>query len=262
MKQDKYFFLIQIEYLGFRYHGWQKQKDVKTVQHMIDRTFSFILGHENFKTLAASRTDAMVSATDQLFELFIFQDLNADEMKKTLNLNLPADIRVKHIKKVDEKFQIINCPKIKEYHYYFSYGEKYHPYCAPFLINFFDELNIEKMQQAAALFEGQHNFKEYCYRAHEGKTFEREILKSTIVENTFLTANFFPKNSFAYIVKGTGFLHHQIRLMMGTLIKVGKGELELIDISNSLKGKGSHPMGFIAPSSGLHLYNNQLISKD
>jgi tRNA pseudouridine38-40 synthase len=262
MKQAKHFFLIHVEYLGFRYHGWQKQKDVKTVQHMIDRTFYFILGHENYKTLAASRTDAMVSATHQLFELFIFQDLDTIEIKKDLNLNLPADIRIKHVEKVDEKFKIINDPKIKEYHYYFSYGEKYHPYCSPFLINFFEELNIEKMQKAAALFEGQHNFKEYCYRPNDGKVFEREIIKSEIVENTFLTANFFPKNSFAYIVKGTGFLHHQIRLMMGTLIKVGRGELELQDITSSLHGKGSQPIGFIAPSSGLHLYKNELISED
>ena len=46
--QKKFFYLIELQFLGFRYHGWQKQKDVKTVQHMLDRTLHFILEHENY----------------------------------------------------------------------------------------------------------------------------------------------------------------------------------------------------------------------
>ena len=64
-------YLIHIQFLGFRFHGWQKQPDVKTVHEMIDKTLWFVLGHEAYKTMGASRTDAKVSAQHFVFELFL-----------------------------------------------------------------------------------------------------------------------------------------------------------------------------------------------
>jgi tRNA pseudouridine38-40 synthase len=258
MLRERFYYLIHLEFLGFRYHGWQKQTDVKTVQYMLDRTLKFVLDHDEFKTLGSSRTDAMVSAQNHLAELYIYEELDFHQLKKDLNKNLPADIRVKSIEQVDKTFQIIGSEKRKEYHYYFSFGEKAHPYSAPFLANFQDKLDLNLMKECAKLLEGTHNFKLYCYRPNEKKAFEREVLTSEILPNTFLTANFFPETSFVYKVIGTGFLHHQVRLMMGAIIKVGLGELTLDDITESLNGEGDYPIGFIAPSSGLHLYKNEI----
>ena len=70
MAKWNYFYLIRIEFLGFRYHGWQKQANLKSVHGMIDKTFQYIFKHENFKTLGCGRTDAKVSADDYAFELF------------------------------------------------------------------------------------------------------------------------------------------------------------------------------------------------
>ena len=68
------YYLIRIEFLGFRYHGWQKQAKLKSIQGMVDKTFKFVLGHVNFKTLGCGRTDAKVSADDfVLFELVVFE---------------------------------------------------------------------------------------------------------------------------------------------------------------------------------------------
>nr|MCH9822196.1 tRNA pseudouridine(38-40) synthase TruA [Bacteroidota bacterium] len=75
MAKFKHYYLIRIAYLGYRLHGWQKQPDVKTVHLMIDRTLRFVFENDEFKTLGASRTDAMVSASDSAFELFINQEL-------------------------------------------------------------------------------------------------------------------------------------------------------------------------------------------
>ena len=193
---NKFYYLIELQFLGFRYHGWQKQKDVKTVQHMLDRTLQFILEHEDYKTLGASRTDAMVSAQHHFCELFIATEIDPKELLVELNKNLPADILCLGIKEVDESFQIISSKKEKEYHYYFSHGEKAHPYCSPFLINYQNDLDIDLMKQAAKLFEGSHNFKLYCYRSSGKTDFERTITTCEIIDNTFLTASFFPKNSF------------------------------------------------------------------
>lgn len=259
MLKQRFYYLIHLEFLGFRYHGWQKQPEVKTVQYMLDRTLQFILGHNDFKTLGASRTDAMVSAQSHLSELFIYQELNPLELYEKLNCNLPADIRASKVERVDDSFEIIGSKKLKEYHYYFSYGEKPHPFCAPFLANFQDELDIQLMQEGASLFKGHHNFKEYCYRPNPKKVFDREIFDSEVAVNKYLEASFFPKNTYVFRITGMGFLHHQVRLMMGTLIRLGKGEITLPEIKTSLKGEGNYPIGFVAPSSGLHLFKNEIL---
>ena len=69
---QNYFYLINIQYLGFRYHGWQKQPNLKTLHLAIDKTLNFVFErNKKFKTLAVGRTDAMVSANDTAFELFM-----------------------------------------------------------------------------------------------------------------------------------------------------------------------------------------------
>jgi len=84
--------------------------------------------------------------------------------------------------------------------------------------------------------------------------FEREMLKSALVENTEYTANFFPEKSYIFHIHASGFLRHQVRLMMGTLVLVGRGELSLQDVEESLKPDSpEHQMDYIAPASGLIL---------
>lgn len=209
-----------------------------------------------YKILGTSRTDAMVSAGSTAFELFLDHEplKDMDEFLKVFNRNLPQDIRALSIEEIDEKFNIIQHSKMKEYAYLFSYGEKYHPFCAPFMANFQEELDVEKMKIAAKMFEGTHNFKNYCVKVSEKSTFERTVLKSEIEENRIYTANFFPERSYVFHIHGAGFLRHQVRLMMGAMVLVGRGELELEDIERSLKpDQPDLQMDFIAPASGLIL---------
>jgi tRNA pseudouridine38-40 synthase len=249
----KHYYLIHIQYLGFRYHGWLKQPELKTVEYMIEKTLNFILGHHDLKILGASRTDAKVSANHSAFELFTNQPLNPDLLLTDFNKNLPNDIKVLKIEEVDKKFSIINAPKTKEYIYLFSFGEKCHPFCAPLISSFPDHLDIEVMKTGALLFKGKHNFKTYCTKPKPGATFEREILKSKIEENTMYKANFFPDRSYAYVIRSKGFLRYQVRLIMGQLLSLGRGEISLENIKASLQGNDTDPLRHIAPSSGLIL---------
>ena len=92
MLNNKYSYLLHISFLGFRYHGWQKQKDQKTIQHMLERTIKHILPSHTFKTIGCSRTDAMVSAEHFVCELLIDHELHCSHFLDELNQNLPADI--------------------------------------------------------------------------------------------------------------------------------------------------------------------------
>lgn len=256
MQRKRFYYLIKVQYLGYRLHGWQKQPDVKTVEGLITKTLRWVMPEAKFKILGTSRTDAMVSAQESAFELFKDHEPLEDlqEFLKLFNLNLPQDIRAVSIEEVDATFNIIQHPKVKEYAYLFSFGEKNHPFCAPMMANFQFDLDIEKMKEAAKLFQGRHNFKNYCVRVSEKSKFERKIVRAEIIENKEITASFFPKNSYIFHVSGEGFLRHQVRLMIGALILVGKGELSMEQIEESLQPATSHlQMDYIAPASGLIL---------
>ncbi len=253
MRRKRYFYLFEIQFLGFRFSGWQKQTNGKTLQHMVEKSLYFSLKHEDFKILASGRTDRMVSANQFAFELFIYEAQNLELLLEKLNSNLPPDIKAISVKEVDEKFNIIQNSKIKEYIYLFSYGEKTHPFCSPFMVNITENLDIETMKKGAKLFQGQHNFKHYCCKPSEKTVFERNMILSEIVENDLYTANFFPEKSYLFKVQSSGFLRYQVRLMMGHLFELGKGNIHLSDIENALLSTDDTSMETIAPASGLML---------
>lgn len=251
-KKKKFHYILYFQYLGFRYHGWQKQKNVKTVQFMLERTLEFVLGNKGYKTLGASRTDSMVSALKSACQITLYEDCEPAFLLEELNKNLPADIKALSIERSQAKFSVINHPKTKTYHYFFSNEKKAWPFAAPYMCNIVEPLNIDLMDKGAGIFEGRHCFKAYCHRPNPQKIFDREVLSSQIAKNDLLQANFFPPESFVYTVKGEGFMRHQIRLMMGALFRLGRGELTLNDLERSLMPE-AEPVGFIAPASGLVL---------
>ncbi|WGH77000.1 tRNA pseudouridine(38-40) synthase TruA [Tenacibaculum tangerinum] len=250
-------YVVKFQYLGFRLHGWQKQPNLKTVHFFVDKTLKFVCKGIRCKTVGVGRTDAKVSSTDYYFQLFIDEKLEESLFIQDFNRNSPSDIRVVSIEQLnDTTFNIIQHPKVKEYRYYFSFGEKNHPYCAPFLTGYLDELDITLMKEGALLFEGFHNFKHYCTKPSAETKVERSIETCQIRENTDLSASFFPEKSYVLIIRGSGFLRNQIRLIMGALVELGKGNYDLEFIKKSLR-KDTNDIDFmktIAPASGLHLY--------
>ncbi len=255
MQRKRYYYLIKLQYLGYRLHGWQAQPNLKTVEGLVKKTMKFVLPGRQTKILGSSRTDAMVSANEAAFELFLYEEPLEDfpAFMSFFNKNLPQDILAISIEEVDSLFNIIQNPKLKEYLYLFSFGEKNHPFCAPLMATIQGDLDIDSMKTGAKLFEGTHNFKNYCVAPTQHTVFERIIRISEITENQVYTANFFPQTSYVFRVEGAGFLRNQIRLMMGALIQVGKGELQLSDIEKSLHPENSQVINYIAPASGLIL---------
>jgi tRNA pseudouridine38-40 synthase len=221
---------------------------------MIDRTLKYILDKTKFKTLASGRTDAMVSAQEAAFELFIEEPVKDFTLfLSDFNLNLPQDIRALTMKEVDASFNIIQSSKTKEYLYLFSEGSKNHPFCAPIMSTILEPLDIGIMKKGAKLFQGKHNFKSYCYKPTDNGTYNREIILCELVNNDLFTASFFPEKSYILRVQGRGFMRNQIRLIMGGLIKLGRGEVTLEYIRTSLLPESKEVMDYIAPASGLIL---------
>ena len=248
-------YLVEIQFLGFRFHGWQKQKDVLTIHEVIDKTLSFVLKGQVYKTMGIGRTDAKVSANKYYFQLFVQKELDMDVFLGLFKKNQVQDVSCKSIQLLPAGYNIINCDKIKEYHYYFSFNEVYHPFAAPFITNINEELDIKLMITGAKKFKGEHYFHKYCTKPSENTNLKRIIDSCCIEENTTFTASFFPKKSYVLKVKGRGFLRYQIRLIMGMLIELGKGNVSLNEIEESLlENNDRKHLRQIAPGSGLQLF--------
>lgn len=247
-------YLLNISFLGFRLHGWQKQPNLKTVHFVVDKTLKFVLGKTRFKTVGVGRTDAKVSANNYPLQLFVDEGIDKDKFFSSFNKNSPADLQLLTVRKImDTSFNIIQHPKVKEYHYQFSNQGKNHPFCAPIMTGYSD-LNIDLMKKGAKLFEGTHYFGAYCSKPSEETKLVRMVDSCEMHENKQYLGEFFPETSYILKVKGQGFLRYQIRLMMGALIQLGKGEWNLEDIEDSLKEKDKRQiLTSIAPGSGLIL---------
>lgn len=253
-KRFNYFYLIEIQYLGYRLHGWQYQHGLKTVQGFLELTVNFVLENKPFKIMGSGRTDAMVSANSSYFELFLEEPIEEQPFFASMNENLPSDVKILSWKAVNKDFNILQDVVSKEYQYYFGFGEKQHPFSAPFMACFPEQLDIPLMQEAAKLYEGEHDFVHYCHKPKPDKDTRREIFKSEIRLNTELTASFFPEKSYVYQVVGKGFMRYQIRMMMGALLLVGKHKLTLHVLEESLKGKTDLFEKYSAPASGLMVH--------
>jgi tRNA pseudouridine38-40 synthase len=263
MNSQKKYYLFHIQFFGYRYHGWSWQPGLKTVQSQIDKTFAHIFGHSDFKTLASSRTDSKVSANHFIFELFSREVFNPDFFLNVFNSNLPNDIRALKIEEVDAAFNVIHAPKMKEYLYFFSSGQKPHPFSAGLVMSFRDPLDVELMKAGAKSFEGRHDFRRYCARkrspndnsdpADQERNFIRNIAHCGIEKNEMYSANFYPPDTYFLRIKSAGFMRYQVRLMMGQLLSLGRHETTLDDLFDTLKGDIDTPVKYIAPSSGLVL---------
>ncbi len=104
MQRVRFYYLIKVQYLGYRLHGWQKQPNLKTVEGLITKTLRYVMPNAKYKVLGCRE--------------------NLEEFLALFNLNLPQDIRVTDIEEVDANFNIIQHSKIKEYAYLFSFGSK------------------------------------------------------------------------------------------------------------------------------------------
>lgn len=261
LQRQHYYYVIYLQFLGFRYSGWQKQPGQKTIESMLIKTLKFVLPDRKFKILGTGRTDAKVSALNAAFELFLEDNPlhNQHEFLADFNKNLPPDIKAVGMIETDAQFNIIKHSKTKEYIYLFSFGEKNHPFCAPFMANFQENLDINLMKSGAFLFEGTHNFSSYTARIKNNTKVVRTVTSCLLKENTLLTANFFPEESFALHIEGQGFMRYQVRMIMGALILLGKGELTLEDIKNSLLGTSHLKVSYVAPGSGLILNKTEFI---
>ena len=234
---------LDICYDGTRYRGWQRLpgKD-DTIQGKLETTLSRILG-EQIEISGSGRTDAGVHARGQVANFHCESTMPCQEILLQLRRYLPEDIGIYSCKEVSPRFHARLNAKEKTYRYRIWNSEKPCVFERRYVTVVTDGLDIAKMQQAAGHFPGEHDFSAFCTNAKMKKSTVR-FIRSLTVEQA--------GEEIHITVTGNGFLQNMVRIMVGTLIEVGRGEREADSIPN-LFGEKRAEAGFLAPAQGLCL---------
>jgi len=257
MQSRPFSYLFYVQYLGLCYAGWQKQKGIKTVQGTIERGIRYVLGHEDFTLLGASRTDSGVSCEKGAFQVFLRRALEQDDFLEMVNANLPADIRLLSFQQVPKAFNIIRDIAWKEYHYHMAFGQKFHPFAASNLAFFSGTPDLTRMQQGALVLTGNHDFRRFCAIDKVTDNYRREVYLFEIISHPKAGTLYIPENALTFKVKGSGFLRYQVRIMAAALVELGMGRISLDQLKNALLDQQATPLVTHAPANGLLLRNLQ-----
>ncbi len=235
---------ITIQYDGTRYKGWQVQKSTDmTIQGKIQDVLTTMAGQE-IEIIGSGRTDAGVHSEGQVANFYMPAHFDAKEILKYLNHYLPMDIAVTDIEEVDDRFHSRFNATSKTYVYRIHTSTIPNVFERKYMYTYTEELDINKMRQAASLMIGTHDFKAFCGNKKMKKSTVRTVTDIRIEEL---------ENEIRISYTGDGFLQQMIRIMTGTLIEVGNGAKHPDEIPVILESKVRENAGFTVPANGLIL---------
>lgn len=240
--------MLTVAYDGTDYHGWQIQPNVVTVESVLNETLSSLL-NEEIHVIGASRTDTGVHALGNIAVFDTNARMPGDKVSYALNQRLPQDIRIQNSKEVPSDFHPRHCNSRKTYEYRILNREFPLPTCRLYSYFTYVPLDIGRMQQAACYLVGEHDFKSFCSVNTVAETTVRTLYSLTVnKEGDLITLR----------VTGSGFLYNMVRIIAGTLMEVGKGNLEPEQIPEILKALDRQKAGPTAPACGLTLIGYEL----
>ena len=234
---------LDICYDGTRYRGWQRLpgKD-DTIQGKIETALSRILG-EPIEISGSGRTDAGVHARGQVANFHCENAMPAPEILENLRRYLPEDIGIYSCRDVSPRFHARLNAKEKTYQYRIWNSEQPCVFERRFVAVMPEELDIPAMERAAAYLVGQHDFSAFCGNAKMKKSTVRYIRSIGIRRDG---------EELRFTFTGNGFLHNMVRILVGTLVEVGRGQRQADRIPELFGGKRAEA-GFLAPPQGLCL---------
>ena len=238
---------LDVCYDGTRYRGWQRLpgKD-DTIQGKLETALSRILG-EPIEISGSGRTDAGVHARGQVANFRCESTMPAAEILENLRRYLPEDIGIYSCRDVSPRFHARLNAKEKTYLYRIWYSDAPCVFDRRYVAVMREDFDLGAMEQAAAHLCGEHDFSAFCGNAKMKKSTVRFIRSIEIQKD---------ENELRLYFTGNGFLHNMVRILVGTLVEVGRGERKSESISELFGGKRAEA-GFLAPAQGLCLMEVQ-----
>ncbi|MFA9465828.1 MAG: tRNA pseudouridine(38-40) synthase TruA [Velocimicrobium sp.] len=234
---------LVVAYDGTNYCGWQIQPNGITIEGVLNKELSMLLG-ESIEVIGASRTDSGVHALGNVAVFDTASRIPGEKMKYALNQRLPEDIRIQESEEVDINFHPRYCNSRKTYEYRILNREMELPTERFYAHYTYRKLDVEAMKKAALYMIGEHDFQSFCSAGSQVKETVRTIYSLNVVGEADLIK---------LRITGNGFLYNMVRIIAGTLMEVGTGRREPEEIIKIIESKNRGMAGPTAPARGLRL---------
>ncbi|NCP84353.1 MAG: tRNA pseudouridine(38-40) synthase TruA [Bacteroidetes bacterium] len=252
---NRYFLFI--EYLGTNFNGWQSQPDQKTIQDEIERVLRIITGKKDLKIVGSGRTDSGVHASNQVAHLYIETELDTHKFKYQANSLMKSGISIWDIKKVKPEIHARFAATSRAYKY--TIITRPSPLREQSAWFYNAEIDLKKLQACANLLTTVTDYSTFSKEnpgniGSEFCTIERAEWEKV------------KEDEFVFYIKSNRFLRHMVRYLVGSMLKVGKGELSIQEFEKALRGENENYVHLKAPANGLCLievnYPNEVFLTD
>ena len=232
---------IEISYDGSFFHGFQKQKNLETVQSVLEKCLDLIL--ENYELGYAGRTDAGVHAKSQIISIKTSGNLD-DKFLKSFDALAGDEIKIKKIKKVNNSFHPRFDATSRVYKYFVQPNHNSEPYNRNFSYIVKTPLELKQLKSIENIFLGKNNFKNFS-KLRKGQDPYREVYWSKWSKKD---------GQFIYTIEASSFLHNMVRSIVGCQLALIENKISLNDLKTSLITPKKTRFNFIAPAHGLYLW--------
>ena len=242
-------FKLMLQYDGTDFHGWQMQGELRTVQGELTRALSLVDGRE-VVVHGSGRTDAGVHAEGQVASVHLQRDIRPEKLRAAINGNIASDLRVINAEIVTDGFHARYSALGKTYVYRVLNG----PVLSPFWVRYAHQearpLDLERMRACAALFVGQHDWTAFSAAQSEAETRIRIITRLEVTERRDERAR---GRMIEVTITADGFLRYMARSIAGTLMAVGRGEMNDENVRQAIESGDRSLVAETAPACGLTL---------
>lgn len=236
-------FILLIEYDGTQYYGFQWQLGLPTIQSELEQAIGRLCGQSS-RVMGASRTDTGVHARGQVVSFWAKSTLDTMALVRALNYYLPGDIAVKAAYRAKADFNVRRDALSREYHYRILNSDARSPFSRRFALFLPKMLNIQMMNEACRLIQGEHDFASFASSLDDARSTVRNVCEAEIEK----------KGDFAvFRIVANSFLSHQVRSTIGLLIRLGLGKIGIADFRDIMEARSVGLAGPLSPACGLCL---------
>jgi tRNA pseudouridine38-40 synthase len=236
-----------IAYDGTNFNGFQKQPNGRTVQEELEKTLMKMANGKSITVFGSGRTDAGVHAEGQVIHFDYPEERPLERMRFALDTQSPEDIAVKQVEIVPETFHARYMVKEKTYRFRVDIGKPRSPFRRHYASYFPYPIDLAKIERALPDLLGEHDFTSFCASGSSIEDKVRTIYEARMDVNE-------AGDELVFTFRGNGFLYKMIRILVGTLLKIGNGRLPEDSIPKIIAAKDRNLAGPTAHPEGLYLY--------
>ena len=244
---------LLLQYDGTDFHGWQIQNELRTVQGELTRVLSLLDGRD-VTVHGSGRTDAGVHAEGQVASVQLEKEISPSKLRKAINGNLLADVRVLFADVVPDDFHARYSARSKTYCYRVVHGVVTSPFWRRYAYQESREFDLTTMRRCSQLFLGEHDWTAFSAAQSDSEMRVRNVSEFNISAGWNRQGHC---HLLEFTISANGFLRYMVRSIVGTLLAAGRHEIDEATIERALRTRDRSLVGATAPAHGLTLMNVQ-----